>query len=163
MAGLGARGQGSRCLIRLLTAFTSASSFSFCRARPCRRTFSPFGLPEAPLQLCTPLLELPLTACSSSESSASCPSGALGRAAGEPGQGSPAVPSGPCSGWQRPHRFSAARSLSSLACVMSASSRWMTSSISLSRPFRISSFSSRSRFSNRMLPAGRQTGARGAG
>ena len=31
---------------------------------------------------------------------------------------------------------------------MSASSRWMTSSISLSRPFRISSFSSRSRFSS---------------
>lgn len=41
-----------------------------------------------------------------------------------------------------------ALSLSSLASVVSASNRWITSSISLSRPLRISSFSSRSRFSS---------------
>lgn len=47
-----------------------------------------------------------------------------------------------------PHLFSAALSHSSLTDDMSASSRWMTNSISLSLSFRTSSLSSRSRVSS---------------
>lgn len=143
--GLGA---GAGPLSRRLTAFMSASSFSFCRTRACRRTFSPSASPRRPFSSVHRSWSF-RSDCSSSESSASYLSRTRLTLAAR-GTGSGAAP-GPASAglWGlRPHRLSAALSLSSLARVMSASSRWMTSSISLSRPLRISSFSSRSRFSS---------------
>ena len=84
---------------RLLTAFTSASSFSFCRTRPCRRTFSPSASPRRPFSSAHRSWSF-RSDCSSSESSASYLSRRrLTLVAGEAGSEAAPLPvSGPRSG-----------------------------------------------------------------